>query len=79
MVVARAKVGIALERVALAAHEKQHFCVGLVAHHAVNNDCAGFLQNAGEANVFLFVEAGAQLDNYGDFGAKARRLCQRLN
>ena len=71
VVIAGAQVHIAFDSVAVTAHHQQHFCVGLVAHHAVHHDGAGFLQTPGPFDIGLFIEAGAQFHDGSDFLAIA--------
>jgi len=54
--------------------------VGFVAHDAVHNHGAGFLQDAGEINVFFFVEAsgfGERLHQFRRFVCAVKRLFYR--
>ena len=53
--------------------------MGFVAHDAVHNHGAGFLQDAGEINVFFFVEASTQFNNHGHLCAEASCFGERLH
>ena len=52
--------------------------MGLVTHNAIDNDRTGFLQDAGEMNIFFFVESSAEFDYDGYLFAVSSRLGQRF-
>jgi hypothetical protein len=79
MVVPGAKMHVAAQLAAFAAHYQQHLGVGLVADHSVYHLHAGFLQPIREADIGLLVEARAQLDHHGDVLAVARGADQALD
>ena len=79
MVVAGAQVRVAAQFAVLATEDQHHLGVGLEADHAVDHYRAGLLQAAGQLQVGLFVEAGAQLDHRGDLLAVACRLDQGVD
>lgn len=79
MVVAGAQVRVAAQFAVLATKDQHHLGVGLEADHAVDHYRAGLLQAAGQLQVGLFVEAGAQLDHRGDLLAVACRLDQGVD
>ena len=65
VVVARRQVHVALDPVALAAHDQRHLAVGLEADEAVDHVHAGVLQRARPLDVGRLVEARLQLDDRG--------------
>ena len=72
VIVAGAEVAVAADAARLAAHDERELGVGLVAHDAVHDVRAGFLQAVRQLDVRLFVEARAQLDDDRDVLAGVR-------
>jgi hypothetical protein len=79
VIVAGRQVHVAAQLALFAAHDQQHFGVGLVADHAIHDLHAGFLQAIGELDVGFLVEACTQLDDDGDVLAGARGVDQQAD
>ena len=79
VVVAGTQVHVPAQAPFLPAHNQDHLGVGLVAHHAIDHDHAGFLQAAGQLQVFFLAEPRTQLDHRRDFLAPTGGIGQRLD
>ena len=79
MVVAGAQVAVAADAVGLTPHDQHQFGVSLVAHHAVHDVRARFLQTRRKFDVRLLVKARAQFDDHRDVLAGMRGGHQRID
>ena len=79
VVVARAKVNVALQDAAFASYHHAHFGMGLVPDNAVNHLGAGALQVVGEFYVGRLVEARPQFDDHRHLLAVGGGVGERLH
>ena len=79
VVVAGAEMAVAADAIGLPAHHQDHLGVRLVAHDAIHDVRARFLQPVGKLDVGFFVEARPQLDDDRDILARVRSGDQRID
>ena len=78
VIVAGAEMDVATQHATFAPDHHAHLRVRLVAHHAVNDLCAGRLQLVGQFDVRLLVESRAQFDHHQHVFARVCRIHQRF-
>src|SRR5262249_59887561 len=79
VIVASAKMAIALQLPFLAAYDQSELGVGLVAYHTVDNMRPDLFELRCPVDVGLFVETGEQLHDDRDLLAAPRRFAQHLH